>query len=321
MFLPIILLLIGLIVLVFGAEYLVKGAASISKKAGVPPLVIGLTVVAFGTSAPELIVNIFSAINGTTDLALGNIIGSNLANILFILGLTSLIATLKVARSTVWKEIPFALLAVVMVYIMANDRLLDGAAVNALTRSDGLALLGFFVIFMYYTVALAKGGEAKAEDEEIGDYPYGLALAFTFGGLLALFFGGKLLVSQAVILAKLAGLSESFIGLTVVAIGTSLPELFTSVMAARRGHVDIAIGNVVGSNIFNIFWILGLTSLIAPIPVSFAGSIDILATFLATLLLFFAMFVGRKHQLSRLEGVFFLTSYFAYIAYLLARGA
>ncbi|MFH1564519.1 MAG: calcium/sodium antiporter [bacterium] len=315
-----ILLLIGLAILVGGAEFLVRGASSISKKAGIPPIVIGLTIVAFGTSAPELIVNIFSAVKGTTDLAIGNIIGSNIANILLILGVSALIVNLKVQKNTTWKEIPFATLAVVIILFMANDKILNNGTSNILSRSDGLILLSFLGIFMYYTFELFRKGKGGLEKKDIKSYSTSASVMFTIGGILFLFLGGQLLVNQAVALAKLAGLSEMLVGLTIVAFGTSLPELATSVVAAKKGHADIAIGNVVGSNIFNIFWILGITSIIRPIPINAGANMDIMICFTATFILFLAMFLGTKHTLEKWQGKIFLISYLIYIIYLIKRG-
>lgn len=320
MILNLILLLTGLVILISGAEFLVRGAASISKKAGIPPIVIGLTIVAFGTSAPELMVNIFSAFKGTTDLAVGNIIGSNIANILLILGVSALIVNLKVQKNTTWKEIPFAALAVLTILFMANDKILNNGASNILSRSDGLILLSFFGIFMYYTFELFRKGNDGEDQEDIKTYSTLVSLALTIGGALFLFLGGQLLVNNAVSLAKLAGLSEMLIGLTVIALGTSAPELATCVVAAKKGHADIAIGNVVGSNIFNTFWILGLTSTIKPIPISAGANIDILICLAATSVLFFAMFVGKKHMLEKWQGKILLASYVLYIIYLIKRG-
>lgn len=317
------LLLVGLAILIVGAEGLVRGASSLAKRMGIPPLVIGLTIVAFGTSAPELIVNIFSALNGTTDLAIGNVIGSNIANILLILGVAACITPLAVQRSTTWKEIPFALLAIVLVFVMGFDTLVDKSPDNFLTRSDGLALIGFFAIFMYYVFGISRQGGAlnsQQDGEEIKLYNTGVSLGLTAAGILGLFLGGNLLVENAIVLAKSAGVSESLIGLTIVAVGTSLPELATSVVAAMRKQSDIAIGNVVGSNIFNVFWILGLTSTIFPLHVSEGALFDIGVAVLATLVLFFFMFVGTRNRLDRWQGALFLASYAAYIVYLVMRG-
>lgn len=323
--LTIALLVLGLVILVYGADVMVRGASSISKKAGIPPIVVGLTIVAFGTSAPELIVNVFSALSGSTDLALGNIIGSNISNILLILGISALIVPLTVQRNTTWKEIPFALLAVVMLLVAGSDMLLDSASENVISSSDALGLLGFFVIFLYYTFEIFLNrdknvsGTPKVE-EEIKTYSYPISAGLTLLGLVMLFVGGRLLVDQAIVLATLAGMSEMLIGLTVVAIGTSLPELAASIIAARKGQTDIAIGNVVGSNIFNTLWILGITGLVRPIPISDGGYIDILVCIGATILLFIFLFLGRKNVFERWQGAAFVAMYVAYTAYVIWRG-
>lgn len=316
MFIAIILIILSLAILIGGAEILVRGSASIAKKLGISSLVIGLTVVSFGTSAPELIVNMISAMNGSADLAIGNIIGSNISNILLILGLSALIYPLSVKKSTAWKEIPFALLAMCLVYTMGNDALFDGAAYNTITRTDGFSLIAMFIIFMVYTFGLAK---AEGEAENIKSYSWVLSLLMTLGGLVCLFVGGEVLVNNAVLLARLAGLSEAFIGLTIVAVGTSLPELATSLVAVYHHHDDIAIGNIVGSNIFNIFWILGLTSTILQLPFNAAVNVDVFVGVLATGLLFLFMFIGARRKLDRWQGAVFVFLYIAYIFYLINR--
>ncbi|OGH88077.1 MAG: sodium:proton exchanger [Candidatus Magasanikbacteria bacterium RIFOXYC2_FULL_42_28] len=318
MWLAIILIVVSLGILILGAESLVRGSSSLAKKWGISPLVIGLTIVAFGTSAPELIVNIFAAWRGSADVAIGNIVGSNIANILLILGLSALIYPLTVKNSTVWKEIPFALLGIFLVFTMGNDALFDGAGSNALTRTDGFSLIAIFVIFMYYIFGLAKQGEIKSE--QVAAYSWGVSSILTLAGLVALFFGGKILVDNAIILARLGGLSEALIGLTVVAVGTSLPELFTSIVAAYRGEDDIAVGNIVGSNIFNVFWILGLTGTMLQLPFSPAVNFDVLVGVAATVLLFLFMFVGTRRKLDRWQGALFVLLYIVYIGYLIYRG-
>lgn len=318
MFLSIFLIVISLAVLIGGAEFLVRGAASLAKKMGISSIVIGLTVVAFGTSAPELIVNILAAIKGSADIAIGNIVGSNIANILLILGISALIRELSVKENTVRKEIPFALLAIVLVYLMGNDELFDKSNFNAITRTDGFSLIAMFIVFMYYTFGLAKI-EAKKE-EKIKIYSYPKSITMISVGILLLFGGGKVLVDNAIILARLAGLSESLIGLTIVAVGTSLPELATSVVAAIHKQDDIAIGNIVGSNIFNIFWILGLTGTILQLPFNPAVNFDVLVCIGATFILFLAMFIGKKHKIERWQGGMFVLLYIAYVVYLIYRG-
>jgi len=321
MFIPILLIIVGLGILILGGEGLVKGSASIAKRLGVKPIVIGLTIVAFGTSAPELIVNIFSALKGTTDIAIGNIVGSNIANILLILGIAAMITPLRVQKGTVWKEIPFALLGAVLVFVMGNDMLIDGKLFNEMTRSDGFTYLAFFIIFLYYTFGISQKNKDEQEGgEDIHTYGWNKSLSYTLAGIIGLFIGGKLLVDNAVILAHIAGLSEAFIGLTIVAIGTSLPELVTSVIAALHKQDDIAIGNVVGSNIFNVFWILGITSTILPLPFNEMINVDLTVNVVTTMLLFAFMFIHTKHRINRWQGVMFLSLYIVYIAFVIMRG-
>ena len=304
----------GLLLLVKGADWLVTGASSLASRLGIRPIVIGLTVVAFGTSAPELIVNLFAAFGGSVDIAIGNIIGSNIANILLILGISALVHPLIVKGGTVWKEIPFALLAMVLVWLMANDILIAGGAANILDRIDGFVYMAFFIIFLFYTYGISKT-DGKADPVEL------LTLRKTIflvsGGLVALILGGKLTVDGAVVIAQFIGITERVIGLTVIAIGTSLPELVTSVVASYRSHADIAIGNVVGSNIFNVFWILGVSAVIRPLPFSAQNSFDTLIAIAATGVLLLAMFIGKRHTLERWQGGAFIFGYVAYLGFVL----
>ncbi len=316
MFIAILLIIVGIAILVGGAEIMVRGASSMARKWGVSAIVIGLTIVAFGTSAPELVVNIFSAIKGTTDLAIANVVGSNMANILLVLGVGALIKTLKVKEGTTFKEIPFAVLAILLVFIMGNDTLLDGVNKDILTRSDGIAFLAFFVIFIYYTYGMTK---AEGERERVETYPWVTSWLMVLAGIGGLVFGGKLIVDNAIILATLAGMSQALIGLTIVAIGTSLPELATTIVAIKRGNIDLAIGNAIGSNIFNVFWILGITATIRPLPFDVTANSDVLFTIFATFLLFIFMFIGKKHKLHRWQGAMFLCMYVGYIAYAIIR--
>lgn len=316
MLLTILFLIVGIAILIYGADTMVKGSASIAKKLGISSMVIGLTVVAFGTSAPEMVVNLFSAAEGTTDLAIANIIGSNIANVLLILGITAIIFPLAVKKNTTYKEIPFALLAVVIVAIFGNDVLINGYGTNFLDRTEGVTLILFFIIFLYYTFGLSK---VQGDHEEVKTYSVGKSFLLFLVGLVCLILGGKLIVDNAMILARLAGMSERLIGLTIVAIGTSLPELATSIVAAFRKQADIAIGNVVGSNIFNVFWILGLTSIIKPIPFDININFDVLMSVVAMLLLFLFMFVHDKHRLNRWQGVFFVLLYVAYLGFIIVK--
>lgn len=310
------LFIVGFIVLIKGADILVDGAASIAKKFHISNLVIGLTIVAFGTSAPELAVNLFSSYQGNTDLALGNIIGSNLANIFLILGIAAILYPLKVKTNTVWKEIPFSLLGALLLLFMANDVFFDAASRSVITRTDGLALIGFFAIFLYYTFGSAKNTEAVASDE-ITMRPVSVSIGMVLLGLIGLVLGGQWIVSGAVKIAELFGMSQSLIGLTVVAIGTSLPELATTITASMKKQSDMAIGGVIGSNIFNIFWIIGLSSIIRPLPVQATSNPDLILDVVASLLLFVFLFIGKRHMLERWQGWLFVAIYACYTGFLI----
>lgn len=310
-----ILFIIGFFLLIKGADLLVDGASSIAKKFNISAIVIGLTIVAFGTSAPEFIVNIFAVTSGNTEIAIGNILGSNIANVFLILGVASLIYPLVSKKNTVWKEIPLSLLAAIILGVMANDKLIDGGSFSGLTRIDGIILISFFMIFLYYTFGIAKVS-GQAADEDVKEFTYLKSTLFVILGLAGLTFGGKWIVDGAVKIAQLFNVSQSLIGLTVVAIGTSLPELATSAIAAYKKQSDIAIGNVVGSNIFNIFWILGISSIVKPLPFNADSGLDILMTIFASLMLFLIMFIGKKHTIERWQGVLMLSIYVGYIVFL-----
>ncbi len=317
--LQIILLVIGFGLLIKGADWLVGGASSIAKQFGIRDIVIGLTVVSFGTSAPELIVSTFSAASGETDLAIGNIIGSNISNILLILGISAAIYPLSVHKGTVWKEIPFALLAAMAAFFLINDELIDGSAISAITRIDGFILLLFFAIFLYYTYGISKATGEEA-DTGITHKSTSVSVGLIIGGCIGLVLGGKFIVDAAVSIATGLGVTQSLIGLTVVAVGTSLPELATSAVAAFKKNTDIAVGNIVGSNIFNVFLILAVTGIIAPLPKSEYVNSDLAVMVGASLLLFIAMFIGKKHMLQRRQGIVFIVAYVIYTIYLVLRG-
>lgn len=316
-----ILFVLGFVVLIKGADLLVSGASALAARLGVSALVIGLTIVAFGTSAPELVVNLFASWEGNTDIAIGNILGSNLANILLILGITALIYPLSVGKGTVWKEIPFALLAVVVLAVLVNDGVSSGVDPAGLSRSDGFILMSFFVIFLYYIFEIAKIGAPCSEEQEEspGQYSFTRSWVMITLGFIGLVIGGTWIVNGAVVIATGLGLSEALIGLTVIAIGTSLPELATSVVAAYRRNVAIAIGNIVGSNIFNILWILGISAIIRPLPFSPVLMTDLKVVFWATLFLFGALFVGRARRIDRWQGVLFVLAYLFYIGFIVLR--
>jgi len=265
---------------------------------------------------PELVVNIIAVLKGNVDIGLGNILGSNISNILLILGISAIIVPLKVQSSTIRKDIPLAILAMGLLWIVCNDIFFDESIQNILSRTDGLSLMLLFSVFLYATFTSPKDSENLSP---IKTYTLFFSFLFIALGLGGLFLGGKLLVDNAVILARLAGLSEAFIGLTIVAIGTSLPELATSVVAALRGEHDIAIGNVVGSNIFNVLWVLGLTSAILPLPISENINTDIFITVLISFLLWGILILCKK-KLPRWAGISFVILYVSYIVYLVFRG-
>ena len=326
------ILIAGILLLIKGADWLVEGSSSLAKRFGVSDLMIGLTVVAFGTSMPELLVNIVSSIEGANDIAIGNIVGSNIANILLILGVASVIRNIAVKTSTVWNEIPLAFLAVVVLQLMANDRIVDHYPASELSRSDGLAFLAFFLIFLWYVSKMWRT-EDEAEDDGVAKKGAFVSLGLVAAGLSLLILGGKLTVDGAIDIASLLGISQALIGLTIVAIGTSLPELVTSVFAAMRNKADIAVGNIVGSNIFNVFWIMGVSATIHPIQLQPALNVDLFVAILATVVLFIAVHTGhvprriflfwrqrQAHVIERADGVIMLLLYAAYIGYLVWRG-
>lgn len=317
-----ILLVVGIAILIKGADFLVDGSSSLAHKFKVPTLVIGLTIVAFGTSMPELIVNIIAALRGSTEVAFGNIIGSNIANILLVLGVTAIICPIKVERSTIWKEIPFALLGVFVLFVISNHLLIDKVDIGSLTRVSGLIMLCFFGIFLYYTLELARKSKKQLDSSEIEiKKRKGLSIfLLILGGLICLYFGGKWVVDGAVFIAQQFGLSEFLISATIIAIGTSLPELVTGITAARKNQTGLAVGNSVGSNIFNIFWILGVTALVAPVAIPSFINLDMFLLGIATLLLFTFLFIGKKHELERWQGWMFVLLYVAYILFIVLRG-
>lgn len=310
-----ILFVVGLVFLIVGATLLVDGASSLAKKLNIPDIIIGLTIVAFGTSAPELVVNLLAGSSGQTDIAIGNVVGSNIFNVLFILGLAAVLKPVNAHVNTTWKEIPLALLAALVLGICANDMFFDGASSSRLTRTDGLTLLAFFGVFMYYIVDVSLS--SKEQGEQISVMPLWKSVVYIVVGLAGLIFGGQWIVDGAVVMAKSAGLSEAVIGLTIVAAGTSLPELATSAIAAYRGNSDIALGNVVGSNLFNIFFILGITSTIYELPFRPEANLDILMNIFSSALLFVFLFTGSGRKINRIEGGIFIAIYIGYVAYLL----
>ena len=320
MILTYVILLAGFAVLIKGADFLVNGASSVAKKYGISNLAIGLTVVAFGTSMPELIVSLLSALDGKNDASFGNVIGSNNFNLLFILGIAGLIYPLIVQRNTVKYEVPLSLLAAAVLFLLVNDVLLWGGEINILSRIDSIILLLFFALFMLYIYRTMKQSSDLNEGDPIKIYGVGLSIGMVALGLVMLIGGGKLVVDSAIAIAQQYGLSEKLIGLTILAAGTSLPELATSAVAAYRKNTDIAIGNVIGSNIFNIFFILGITGLISPVPYNVDMNFDLKVLMGSTVILMIFMFTLNTRKLDRWEALMLLIGYIVYTLYLVSLG-
>lgn len=302
------LLVVGFVMLIKGADWFVDGVSGIAEKFGIPQLVIGLTIVAMGTSAPEAAVSITAAMKGSAAITIGNVVGSNIMNVLVILGITSVITAIAVQNSTIRIELPFMIGISVLL-------LACGMTGNVITRVEGILLWGFFLVYLGYLFQAAKSG--KEEQEEEKQKSTGKLILTGVIGMVLIIVGSDVTVDAATALATIFGMSERFIGLTIVALGTSLPELVTSAMAARKGKADIAIGNIVGSNIFNILFVVGTTALIIPVPFSSEFFVDGVVAILAAVLLWLCIF--RKKRLERLGGGMMLIGYLAYFAYLLMK--
>ncbi|MCR1847706.1 calcium/sodium antiporter [Paraclostridium sordellii] len=315
-------LLLGFLFLVKGADYFVDGSSSIAKYFKVPPLIIGLTIVAFGTSAPEAAVSITASIQGQNGIALGNVIGSNIFNLLCVVGMSAFISTLPVKKSILLKEFPFLLLSSIVLFILCNDFVFQKSSISILSSGDGLILLLFFIIFIYYLlgVALKSRKETKIDYDDLvlskdnssgSEISLSKALIMSIVGIIGIVLGGKLVVDCASDIAMTFGVSEKMIGLTIVSIGTSLPEFVTSVIAASKGESDIALGNVIGSNVFNILFILGLSSLISPIPVDPSLFFDIAIMILITIVTY--LFSIRKKDVNKFESIILIAAYAIYM--------
>ncbi len=314
MFIYLLLLSLGIVLLIIGADRLVVGASSVAKRMHVSDLAIGLTIVAFGTSAPELVVNTFAAWKGNADIVFGNVIGSNNFNLFIILGLTGLIFPLKVQTSTIFREIPFSFFAIILLFFLVNDQLF-GLEVARLSRIDGIILLLLFGLFLWYVFNFI--GSDTGESPTVSDKPLWRLWGMVLIGLVGLFLGGKLVVDNAVLIAEQMGVSEKVIGLTIVAAGTSLPELVTSVVAALKKNNDIAVGNIIGSNIFNVFLILGSSALVRPIQYNSSFNLELLILSIGTIFLFSTMFISRRKVLDRWEAAILFFSYMGYTIWLL----
>lgn len=308
-FLQFVLLIVGFVLLVKGADFFVEGASGIAEKFGIPQLVIGLTIVAMGTSAPEAAVSITAALSGGegVDLTIGNVVGSNILNILIILGITAVIIPVAIQKSTLQIELPFMIgVTVLLVILGLND--------NKISRVEGIIFWALFLVYMVYLLWMAKKGKAEAKEEH-GEKKVWLLLLFTVLGAVAIVFGSDLVVDSASEIAAFFGVSQRVIGLTIVAFGTSLPELVTSVTAAKRGKADIAIGNIVGSNVFNILFVVGTTALITPVAYASSFLIDGILAIVAGVILLLG--VLRKQELRRPVGILMLIVYAGYFVYLM----
>ncbi len=316
MILSSILVLVGFALLIKGADFMVDGSTLLAKKNKIPDLAIGLTIVAFGTSAPELVVNTVASYEGHSDIVLGNIIGSNNFNLFMILGIVGLIYPITVQSSTVWKEIPISFFAAIVFLVLANGYLFSNEL--GLSRLDGFILLMMFMMFLFYIYKQMKNDVTITEVEVVPASNWKI-WGFIIAGLIGLVIGGKLIVDNAVSIASGLGVSEKIIGLTIIAAGTSLPELMTSVVAALKKNSDIAIGNIIGSNIFNIFLILSISSLVRPVEFSSVFNTDIYFLLGGTAFLFLAMFTGKKKKLDRWEAGLLLLTFIGYTAYLVSK--
>ena len=315
-----LLLLLGFGLLIKGADFFVDGSSAIAKNLRVPPMLIGLTIVAFGTSAPEAAVSINAALKGSNEIALGNVIGSNIFNILLVVGLSSVIKPINIKIKTILKEFPFMFLATIVIYILGNDVRLQDNSVNKISQGDGLILLSVFAVFLYYLVEMAVlSKESKIDNttNEIKEQSTLKSILIGIAGLAGIIIGADLVVKSSSTIAVELGMSNTLVGLTIVAIGTSLPELVTSIVAAAKGESDIGIGNAIGSNLFNILFILGLSSLINPIIVEEKILFDIMYLLVATFIVFIV--AVTKKRVSRIEGVLLSLLYIGYTVFIIIR--
>ena len=314
MVLNIILLIIGFVILIKGADLFVDGASNIALNFKVSKMLIGLTIVAFGTSAPEFAVSVKGLLSGSFDIVLGNVIGSNILNILLILGVAAMIHPLVVKSNTVKKELPITLLITALFAVLLSDNLFDKSMSNNFTRGDGIVLILFFLVFIYYLINLMRNKVEDTADEKILSLPK--SFLYTFIGLVAIILGSNFVVDSASYLAKALGVSERIISLTIIALGTSLPELVTSVMATKKGEYDIAIGNVVGSNIFNIGIVIGLpVTILGGISKIAFSYIDLIVMIVTALMLY--LFSKNGYKISKREGLSFLILFVVYYSYVI----
>lgn len=317
-FVQILILLGGLVLILLGSNYLVDGSSSIAKKFGISEFVIGLTIVGIGTSTPEMVVSFLSAIQGKANMAIGNIVGSNIFNTLMILGITALVSPLAITKSNIKKDIPVNIVVTVLLILLGLNQTIFGVGNDMLSRFDGIILLGIFGWYLWSSFKSDSSADSDSEEDGIAVRNNLVSVVMILGGLAGLIFGGRIFVNSATALSQMFGVSDKFIAITVMAAGTSMPELATCVVAALKGKGQLALGNVLGSNIFNILLILGGSSLIQPL--SFAGItfVDMLTILAGAILIFLSAFMFRKKELDRIEGAIFILLMAAYMWYLIA---
>ena len=314
MLLNTILLIAGFVVLIKGADFFVDGASGIAKNLKISKMLIGLTIVAFGTSSPEFAVSVKSLLSGSGDIVLGNVIGSNILNILLILGVSALVHSLRVKNNTVKKELPITLMMTCAFAVLLSDNIFDKTTQNVFTRGDGIILVLFFGVFLYYLISLTRNKIEESSDEK--SISVSRSIAYTIIGLIGIVLGSNFVVNSAVVIANLLGVTERMISLTIIALGTSLPELITSISATRKGEYDIAIGNVVGSNIFNIGIVIGIpVAILGGVGVVAFSYLDLMVMLASSILLF--MFSFNDYKISKSEGIIFLIFFVAYYSYVL----
>ena len=304
------ILIAGLLLILFGANYLVDGSSSIAKRFGLSEFVIGLTIVGIGTSTPEMVVSFLSAIQGKADMAIGNVVGSNIFNTLLILGITAVICPIKISKNAIRKDIPLNIAITVLLIVLGMN--------GVLSRIDGAILLGIFIWYMWSSFKSTSNSDEQSEEDEIKNYSLGASAALIIGGLAALVFGGRLFVNSATAIAQALGMSEKFIAITIMAAGTSMPELATSAVAAFKKRGQLALGNVVGSNISNILLIIGGSSLITPLSFTGMSVVDLGTLLGCTVFILLSAVMFKKKQLDRIEGTILLMCEAAYMWYLIA---
>ncbi len=317
-----VILVIGLLLLLVGANYLVDSSVAIAKRAKMSNFLIGLTIVGIGTSAPELYVSLTAAVKGLGDISLGNVVGSNICNILLILGVTAIVTPFSIERMTLKRDIPFNIFISILLLLICSDTLYSSTANNQISRFDGIGLMVIFALYMWYTVKAKDDVEEEYEEtatSSLSKCSIWVLIPIVMGSLGALIYGGNLFLDSAITLAREIGVSESVISITLVAVGTSLPELITSIIAATKGNAQLALGNVLGSNIFNLLLILGLSATIAPIQITNINMMDFIVLIIASVLTFIAAFTMRKKIVDRSEGIIFILLYVMYSVYLVMR--